>query len=128
MKKMKLYYILGGPSGREPISVEDVLEWAKFFEVGDKRRVAMTHLGSLSVSTVFLGIDHGFAFDKEARPVLFETMVFGEDCELAGIEQRYCTWEEAEAGHAIMVRRVQLWQSPSARFWRCVKRLFCCRS
>ena len=49
----------------------------------------------IRVSTVFLGLDHGFGAEE---PVLFETMIFGgeydEYCE------RYCTWDEAVEGHA----------------------------
>jgi hypothetical protein len=47
------------------------------------------------VSTVFLGLDHGWGDDED--PLLFETMVFGgpndQDC------IRYTTWAEAERGH-----------------------------
>lgn len=56
--------------------------------------VAQEHVGKVWVSTVFLGLDHSFG---QGDPILFETMVFrdghGEECE------RYCTWQEAEAGH-----------------------------
>jgi hypothetical protein len=45
------------------------------------------------VSTVFLGIDHGFGDD----PILFETMVFGGEYD--GIQKRYSTWDEAVEGH-----------------------------
>ena len=56
------YYVLGGADGRRAIPVANALEWAVRHErdlVG--RRVAFTDLpGGLSVSTVFLGIDHAF--------------------------------------------------------------------
>ena len=94
-------YIL---DGHEPVPV-DLMTWARWFEDNrDKRRVAATDIfpGKLWVSTVFLGIDHGFGMGP---PLLFETMVFDEsgnddDCE------RYTTWEEAEAGHAKIVARL----------------------
>ena len=47
--------------------------------------------GSL-VSTVWLGLDHGFG---EGAPVIFETM----DIPGQSIQQRYTTEEEARAGH-----------------------------
>lgn len=49
------------------------------------------------VSTVFLGLDHGF----HGEPILFESMHFigsnGSD------QKRYRTWDEAMAGHHLMV-------------------------
>jgi hypothetical protein len=62
------------------------------------RRVAFTDMGTYSVSTVFLGIDHNFG---GGPPLLFETMVFHtgiDEAEDAPV-QRYSTWEQAEAGH-----------------------------
>jgi hypothetical protein len=53
------------------------------------------------VSTVFIGIDHGFG---RGPPLLFETMLF-----VNGVEQgceHYCTWDEAETGHARWVGQV----------------------
>lgn len=57
--------------------------------------------GKAHVSTVFLGLDHGF---DDGDPVLFETMIFGgeHDREM----WRYCTWAEAVEGHERAVRLV----------------------
>jgi hypothetical protein len=53
----------------------------------------------VEVSTVWLGIDHGFGHSE--LPVIFETMVFGgKDNQYC---QRYCTEEEAKAGHTQVV-------------------------
>ena len=51
---------------------------------------------------MFLGLDHSFA--DVGPPILFETMVFGgeHDQEM----ERYATWDEAVAGHDIMVQKV----------------------
>jgi hypothetical protein len=46
------------------------------------------------VSTVFLGLDHSFG---EGPPQLFETMIFGGEHD--EYQERYSTWDEAEAGH-----------------------------
>jgi hypothetical protein len=90
-------YIL---KGREPVEEPDLITWAEWMEDAD-RHVALSIQEGIRVSTVFLGLDH--SFDDDAPPLLFETMVFmdekDEDCE------RYSTWEEAEAGHARMVRQ-----------------------
>jgi len=55
----------------------------------------------IDVSTVFLGINHGW----DGRVALYETMVFrsvhGEEC------WRYATHEEAEAGHKAAVEMVK---------------------
>jgi hypothetical protein len=93
------YYIL---KGKEAVPVEDVIEWARFFEE-DKRRVARTEFGKNNyVSTVFLGLDHSFG---EGPPLIFETMVFGG--ELDQEQDRYSTWDEAVEGHNRMVERVK---------------------
>ena len=69
-------------------------EWMKWFETNDdKRRVALTTQGNVTVSTVFLGIDLTFG----GPPLIFETMIFGGERE--GYQKRYSTWLEAEEGH-----------------------------
>ena len=88
-------YIL---KGHEPVPVE--LEvWARWFEDTD-RHVAETMQGDVRVSTVFLGLDHGFGGRRE----LFETMLFVNGAD-HGVE-RYSTWDEAEAGHNRWVTEV----------------------
>lgn len=84
-------YIL---EGHKPIEVENVIEWAQWFEKAD-RHVKKTDLpNDVSVSTVFLGLDHSFF---GGTPILFETMIFGGEHD--EYQERYATWEEAEAGH-----------------------------
>lgn len=89
--------------GHTPIPA-DLQEWAKWYETNrDTRRVGRTEISEgVSVSTVFLALDHSFG---DGPPVLFETMIFGgphdDGC------WRYCTWEEAEAGHARVVKALQ---------------------
>jgi len=71
------------------------------------RHVAKTRVGSLEVSTVFLGIDHNFL--GQGKPLLFETMIFGGDDSIASdFCNRYSTWVEAEEGHkaAILVAEI----------------------
>jgi len=50
-------------------------EWSKIIKDIDARRVCFTRLDKYEVSTVFLGLDHGYGF--HGKPILFETMVFG---------------------------------------------------
>ena len=86
---MSLYYIL---EGTEIKPTDDLLGWARWFENSDNRRIAATEVGGAMVSTVFLGIDHGFA--QGGEPILFETMIFGlnDDDEY---QWRYADLEEA---------------------------------
>jgi len=84
-----------------PQPVKDTLEWARWFEyAGERRRIAFDHLWRVTISTVFLGMDHNFF---GGPPLLFETMVFGPDG-----RERWCkrwpTLEQAERGHAVAVK------------------------
>lgn len=72
----------------------DMIEAAKLIEDVASRVVATDEFGDIVVSTVFLGLDHNFG---DGPPILFETMIFGGN--FSEYQQRYSTWEEAEAGH-----------------------------
>jgi hypothetical protein len=90
-------YIL---DGHTPVPCDDFLRWARFFADVAGRRVALTVTPTgVEVSTLFLGVQH------HGRLVLFETMILGGP--LDGYQQRYSTWEEAEAGHAAAVQRAE---------------------
>lgn len=82
-----------------------VAEWGAWFECAE-RRVVQTEVGSVLISTVFMGLDHRFI--GEGPPLIFETMILGGR-KLPVNEQglRYSTLEEARAGHRIMVERVR---------------------
>lgn len=68
----------------------------------EKRIVGSTEFPGGRVSTVFLQLDH--AYDG-GKPLVFETMVFGGPHD--GDQERYSTWDEAEAGHARYVEKCQ---------------------
>lgn len=80
-----------------PVSVE---QWALAFEDMpiEARRVALTQVGEVEVSTVWLGYDHAFT----GPPQVYETMAFrsGEDADVC---ERYATEDEARAGHERIV-------------------------
>lgn len=84
-----------------PVEEKNLMKWARWFETGD-RKVDRTQIGTVSVSTVFLGLDHSF---MGKVPLLFETMVFGG--KLDKEMDRYTTREEAVEGHKRMVKRVE---------------------
>ncbi len=89
-----------------PVPEPDMVKWGRWMWEAS-RVVAREEVREAVVSTVFLGLDHSFAFDyPDAPPVLWETMVFGGLMDQA---QDRCsgTREQAEAMHADMVARVQ---------------------
>lgn len=110
---MSGHYVLG-EDGRTPVPAS-MMDWARSFRKDNDEapgprpgaswaRVAHDDLPSahVSVSTVFLGLDHRFG---PGAPLTFETMVFGGSLDQE--QERYSTWDEAEAGHAAMVERVK---------------------
>ena len=94
-----MYYIL---NGKKAVFCKDLLQWAEEIEKCDKR-IAHDIIGGVRISTVFLGLNHNYG---KGKPLLFETMVFGGEYD--GDMERYSTWEEAEAGHRKMVKKVKL--------------------
>jgi hypothetical protein len=91
------HYILEGHNTK----AVDLITWAMWFEKAE-RHVADDKVGDVRISTVFLGLDHSFG---GGRPLIFETLVFGGP--LDGEMERYSTWDEAEAGHKQMAKRIE---------------------
>ncbi len=82
-------------------------EWEEFWADFDKRRVALSYLGGIEISTVFLGINHAMRPGERAQ--FFETRVsWGSGDELDMM--RYATWDEAVAGHERAIRRLPDYQ------------------
>jgi hypothetical protein len=89
------------------VPVDNVLDWGQWFEAATankSRVVAQEQIGDAFVSTVFLGIDHGW--NPAGPPIIWETMVFGGAMDG---EQDRCpgTWDMAKAMHAEMVAKVK---------------------
>lgn len=104
-----LYILDGHRAVREP----DLLAWAKWYEQADRdgsRVVGSFEERGVRVSTVFLGMDHGFG--RGRGPMLFETMIFGGELDHA--QWRFATWEEAEAHHMATCRTLRAAQQDSA--------------
>jgi hypothetical protein len=88
----------------------DPLRWGKEYD-RTSRIVARDKIGEVTVSTVFLGMNHGYGL----RDLWFETMVFddatrdnsGPGSGLDGECDRYETWDEAVTGHAKMCDMVR---------------------
>ena len=92
------------------VGTNDIIEWGRWMESAD-RHVALTESEMFRISTVFLGLDHGW----NGIPLYFETMIFESQPHLAKLDEhhieihndlgmmRYTTWDEAKAGHALAV-------------------------
>ena len=107
------HYIL---DGKKPVKCPDLMKFARSFEDNDDARtVACEDIEGVTVSTVFLGIDHNFHGD--GPPILFETLVFG-GCR-DGFQFRSETWELAEVAHDHVVILVRMSQTVRGRiyFW-----------
>lgn len=92
---MDMFFIMD--ENHNPVAVENTRQWAQWMfdsDRNDDRRVGWTQIGSVYVSTVFLGIAYSYRDDK---PLLFETAIFGPDTDTEFT--RCCTWEEALAQH-----------------------------
>jgi hypothetical protein len=105
----------------EPVFEPDLMEWAHWFEENlMNRRVGRTEIGPYTVSTVFLGLDHGW---QSQVPILWETMVFGPSEDRLGesLEMDRCggSREQAQAMHAAIRSPGQY---PFA--WRDIQSLF----
>lgn len=107
------YYILD--EDKEPVPEPDLTKWAEWFESSNrvvrrnttsvtmKRGDQEKNVGEITISTVFLGLDHSFTGNP---PLLFETMVFGGPLDQQ--QERCSTWEGAEMMHEKMMERVKL--------------------
>lgn len=87
----------------EPIELD---EWVELLGQPEYKRVAGDIIGPYWVSTVWLGLDHGWGVGDV---LIFETMVFGDDLKERGVfgQWRYETEEEALRGHALIANRVR---------------------
>src|SRR5262245_16039881 len=86
----------------QPVPV-DMMTWAQWFARLESRHVADDRIGDIRISTVFMGLDHSYYDDDP--PLIFETMIFGG--ELDGHMWRYSTWDDAEIGHKMAVKKVR---------------------
>ena len=88
-----------------PVREPDTLQWGKWFQDGGGRRVGNTKIREgVSVSTVFLGIDHNWG---EGPPVLWETMIFVGKHDQD--QDRYTSALDAIHGHWEMVMVASPW-------------------
>jgi hypothetical protein len=78
-----------------PVPESNIRKWGTWMQNGEQRRVAWDVLESgVKVSTVFLGLDHGW---DGGPPVLWETMVFGGPHD--EYQERYTSLAAEKEGH-----------------------------
>lgn len=82
----------------------DLMTWAHLMEIKEYRIVRHTKVGGHIISTVWLGLNSNF---WGGPPLIFETMIFGED-EFDGYQERYSTVDEAVRGHEQAVQMVKV--------------------
>ncbi|EOV8094091.1 hypothetical protein ACOKWN_003863 [Vibrio parahaemolyticus] len=101
---MSRYYRLGEDFNVYPSSLE---EWA----FGDRptKPIQQEDVFGTWVSTIFLGLDHGFNWYPDVvtvyRPVLFETCLFG-GLDYSDVVRRYECYDDAIKGHREVVDEV----------------------
>ena len=94
---MSDYY---APNGTEI----DLRTWSEMFKL--PRHVGRTeivlHGYRITVSTVWLGLDHSFG---DGPPIIFEMMMFSGDPRFNETSDRYSTYEEARTAHEYIIER-----------------------
>ena len=94
-----MWYILDKDNKPVPATFEEYEKWVRYGIKENKRIVKQDRFDNddCLVSTVFLGLDHGF---RSPVPVLWETMIFWtEQPDLNNYQQRYTSHEDALKGH-----------------------------
>jgi hypothetical protein len=77
-----------------PVLEPDIHKWGTWFENFNNRKLAHDEIDGVTISTVFLGLDHAWG---DGPPLLFETMIFGGSHDQ--YQERYSSKKEALAGH-----------------------------
>ena len=90
-----MFYIL---EDNMPVACNSGPEWQEWIDqAGDRRIVAQDDMGDFLVSTVFQGVDP--VVPDSPTPLLFETLIYDRNGQVAGNRGLYPTWAMAEAGH-----------------------------
>ncbi len=101
-----LLYILDGHRTVPVKSLRRWTAWAQGAWDSGARQVGDDYVPDFCrVSTVFLGVNHNW--NREAAPLLFETMVFDWNHDALDEHTRRCpTWEQAELQHQQTLARM----------------------
>lgn len=102
----------------------ELKDWALAFENLEYKRVAAFKDERLSISTVWLGLNHNF--DESGPPHIFETMIFahGDINERYNeLQWRWSTEQEAKEGHEVIVNAYRENRDPdkAVKHWLATK-------
>lgn len=97
-KYSRYYYKTGKP-------IKRLLEWGNLLRT-EYKFIAISHINGYRVSTIWLGLDHGFSFEPTTKPIIFETMIFGKSGAL-DYQERCSTKFEARMMHNEAIRWVK---------------------
>jgi hypothetical protein len=83
--------------------------WHELLAADRYRIIEQTVVGPILVSTVWLGLDHGFGAGLgQSEPVIFETMLFDAATHRSlDWQDRYCSLADAQLGHAAVVAKLR---------------------
>jgi hypothetical protein len=90
---MSRWYILNNNNKPIPASITEAADWLE--EGSNRRTVKRDEIDDITVSTVFLGLDHSWT--PGGKPVLWETMIFGGEHDQ--YQERYTSHKDALEGH-----------------------------
>ena len=98
-----LRYVLD--EDRHAVEEPSLVAWGEWLADSANRVVSWTRINSeVEVLTAFLGLDLARR-GRRGPPLLFETMISGG--QLDGRHWRYSSWDDAETGHKVAVRKAQ---------------------
>lgn len=95
------YFLLDENNVPKPVTLGKYIEYIK--DQPFNKHIGCFEQDGVRVSTVFLSINH--AVSSSSEPVLFETMIFGGHHD--NFQRRYCTYDQAVAGHQHAVNIVK---------------------
>lgn len=104
MNAQPLRYVLD--ENRNAVAGPSLEAWGQWLEDPANRVVGWTLIvnSEMEVLTTFLGLDLA-PRGRRGPPVLFETMISGGA--LDGRYWRYSSWDDAETGHKVAVRKIR---------------------
>lgn len=80
-----------------PVKARDIDDYMKWHDENiDKVTVMRQDVDGITISTVFLGLDHSYPGDN-TKPLLWETMIFGGEHDQ--YQERYYSFDDAVDGY-----------------------------
>ena len=90
-----MWYLLDENKQPYPVTMEEMM--IKRENDLDVRQVGYDEIDGVRISTIFLGMDHGWSNTPDHKPILWETMIFNGEHD--DYQERYTSHEDAVEGH-----------------------------